>query len=57
MLSNRGFEKNAKKYHIHMEEISVPMPLYRAEAWGERSAERREVNVLEMKCLQGWLEC
>ena len=24
--------------------------LYEAEAWGKRSAERREVNVLEMKC-------
>ena len=28
------------------------MVLYRAEAWGMRSAERRKVNVLEMKCLR-----
>ena len=24
---------------------------------GVRSAERRKVNVLEMKCLRNWLEC
>ena len=28
------------------------MALYGAEAWGMRSAERRKVNVLEMKCLR-----
>ena len=28
------------------------MALYRAEAWGIRSAERIKVNVLEMKCLR-----
>ena len=27
------------------------MVLYRAEAWGMRSAERKKLNVLEMKCL------
>ena len=26
--------------------------LYRAEAWGIRSTERRKVNVLEMECLR-----
>ena len=26
------------------------MALYGARAWGNRSAERRKVNVLEMKC-------
>ena len=26
--------------------------MYGAEAWGMRSAERRNVNVLEMKCLR-----
>ena len=31
----------------------VPMALYGAEAWGMRSAERRKVNVFEMKCLVG----
>ena len=30
----------------------VPRALYGAEAWGMRSAERRKVNVLEMKCLR-----
>ena len=30
----------------------MPTVLYRAEAWGMRSAERRKVNVLEMKCLR-----
>ena len=29
---------------------SVPTALYGAEALGMRSAERRKVNVLEMKC-------
>ena len=40
MLSNRGLG------------IIVPTALYGAEAWGKRSAERRKVNVLEMKCLR-----
>ena len=32
------------------------MALYRAEAWGMRSAERRKVNVLEMEVFEkfGW---
>ena len=30
------------------------MALYGAEAWGMRSAERRIVNVLEMKCLRSF---
>ena len=33
------------------EEVIVPTALYGAEAWGMRSAERRKVNVLEVKCL------
>ena len=28
------------------------MSLYGAAAWGTKSAERRKVNVLEMKCLR-----
>ena len=31
--------------------VIVPTALYEAEAWGMRSAERRKVNVLEMRCL------
>ena len=42
MLSNRVLEIKAKKI------------LSGAEAWGMRSAERRKVNVLEMKCVRGW---
>ena len=34
------------------EGVIVPVALYGAEAWGMRSAERRKVNVLEMKCLR-----
>ena len=34
------------------EGVIVPMALYGAEASGMRSAERRKVNVLEMKCLR-----
>ena len=32
--------------------VIVPTALYGAEACGMRSAERRKVNVLEMKCLR-----
>ena len=34
------------------EGMIVPTALYGEEAWGMRSAERRKVNVLEMKCLR-----
>ena len=34
------------------EEVIVPTALYGTEAWGLRSAERRKVNVREMKCLR-----
>ena len=34
------------------EGVIVPTPLYGTEAWGMRSAERRKVNVLKMKCLR-----
>ena len=34
------------------EGVIVPTALYGAEAWGMRSAERRKVNVFEMKCLR-----
>ena len=48
--SNRGLWIKAKK--CLYEGIIVPTALYGAEAWGMRSAERRKVNVLEMKCLR-----
>ena len=48
MRSNRGFGINAKK--CLYEGLIVPPALYGAEACGMRSAERRKVNVLEMKC-------
>ena len=34
------------------EVVIVPTVLYGAEAWDMRSAERRKVNGLEMKCLR-----
>ena len=34
------------------EGVIVLISLYGAEAWGMRSAERRTMNVLEMKCLR-----
>ena len=34
------------------EGVIVPTVLYGAETWGMRSAERRKVNLLEMKCLR-----
>ena len=49
MLSNRGLEIKVQKC---LYGVIVPTELYGAEAWGMRSAERRKVNVLEMKCLR-----
>ena len=48
VLSIRGLGIKAKKY----EGVIAPTALYGAKAWGMRSAERRKVNVLEMKCLR-----
>ena len=48
-MSNRGLGIKAKK--CLYEGVIVLTVLYRAEAWGMRSAERRKVNGLEMKCL------
>ena len=50
VLSNRGLVIKFKK--CLYETVIVPTALYGAEAWGMRSAERRRVNVLEMKCLR-----
>ena len=50
ILSNRGLGIKAKK--CLYEGVIVPMVLYGAEVWGMRIAERRKVNVLEMKCLR-----
>ena len=50
VLSNRGFGIKAKK--CLYEGVIVPTALYGTEAWGMRSAERRKMNVLEMKCLR-----
>ena len=50
MLSNRGLGIKAKK--CLYEGVILPKVLNGAEAWGMRSAERRRVNVLEMKCLR-----
>ena len=44
VLSNRGLGIKAEK--CLYEGVIVPTALYRAEAWGMRSTERREVNVL-----------
>ena len=50
VLSNRGLGIKAKKCLYG--EVIVPTALYIAEAWTLRSAERRNVNVLEMKFLR-----
>ena len=50
VLSNRGLGIKAKK--CLYEGVIVPTALYGAEAWGMRIAQRRKVNVLEMKCLR-----
>ena len=53
VLSNRGLGIKAKK--CLYEGVIVPTALYTAEAWGMRSAERRKVNVPEMKCLRSFV--
>ena len=50
VLSNRGLGIKAKK--CLYEGVIVPTAFYGAEAWGMRCAERRKVNVLQMKCLR-----
>ena len=50
VLSNRGLGIKAKM--CLYEAVIVPTALFGAEARGMRSAERRNVNVLEMKCLR-----
>ena len=37
---------------IYISIVIVPTALYGTEEWGMRSAGRRKVNVLEMKCLR-----
>ena len=48
VLNNRGLGMKAKK--CLYEGVIVLTALYGAEAWGMRSAERRKLKVLEMKC-------
>ena len=55
VVKNRGQAINATK--CLYDGVIVPTVSYRAEAWGMRSAERRRVTVLSMKCLEVWLEC
>ena len=50
VLSNRGLGIKAKK--CLYEGVSVPTALYGVKAWGMRSAERKKVNIHEMKCLR-----
>ena len=50
VLSHRGLGIKTKK--CLYEGVIVPTALYGAEAWGMRSAERRNVNVLELKCFR-----
>ena len=54
ILSNRGLVIKANQ--CQYEGVIVPTALYGPETWGMRSAERKKVNVLEMKCLRS-LEC
>ena len=50
VLSNKGPGIKGKK--CPYQGAIVPTALYGTEAWGMSSAERRKVNVLEMKCLR-----
>ena len=49
-LSNRGLGIKTKKGLY--KRVIVTTAFYGAEAWGMRSAERRKMNVLGMKCLR-----
>ena len=51
VLSNRRLGIKAKK-SLYKGGIIVPTASYGVETWGMRSAERRKVNVLEIKCLR-----
>ena len=53
VLSNRELGIQAKK--CLYEGVIVPTALYSVEAWGMRSAERRKVNAIEMKCLRNFV--
>ena len=53
VLSNRGL--GIKASECIYEGVIVPTALYETEAWGIRSAERRKVNILEMKCLKSFI--
>ena len=50
VLSIIGLGMKGKK--CPYEGVIVPTALYGAEAWDKRSAERRKVIVIEMKCLR-----
>ena len=50
VLRNRGLAIKGKK--CLYKGVIVPTVLSREEAWGMKTAERRKVNVLEMKCLR-----
>ena len=50
VLSNRGFGIQAKK--CLYEGVIVPTALYGAQTWAMKSAKRRKVYLLEMKCLR-----
>ena len=50
VLNNRGLGMSAKRRLY--EGVIVPTVLYGAETWGLRVAEKRRLNVLEMKCLR-----
>jgi hypothetical protein len=50
VLRNRCVGMNAKRRLY--ESVVVPTVMYGSETWGLRVAERRQLNVLEMKCLR-----
>ena len=44
--------RESHKVNLKILGVIVPTALYGAEAWGMKSAERRKVNILEIKCLR-----
>ena len=53
VLKNRGMSLAAKRGLY--EGVIVPTVLYGAEAWSTRVAERKKLNVFEMKCLRSMI--
>ena len=51
-MGSAGLGLGLKAKKCVYEGVIVPTALYRAEGWGMRIANKRKLNILEMKCLR-----